>query len=360
MRVLFVNTHYRHPSQYGKLRTSAVDWWRTITPAKSLQKHTDWKVDIQNDLIDPSKNPEEQYINIGKNYDVVISGYHRNGLVLAWMNKINKLYGTKYVMDFDDDVINIPTGNPVHEQYKKMPEEYAKQLAIVDMMPHLIVTNRYLKKVYKRESEASRVHIVPNYIDLSHFPKKRKKSHDTVNIGYMGSISHLMDLVISPFLPAIKQVLNKHKNVRLKIYGTDKYPDFDHPQIEWKMGTSDFTEYSKEFVEWSRDIDIAVAPLLVTHFAKSKSWIKYLEYGSQGIPVVATKIRQYEKTVIPNKTGLLVEDDKDWITALNQLIENESKRKAMGRKIYKDITENYTINTNYQRWIEVIERINEL
>lgn len=358
MRALFCQTHYRVPGKVIKYRTSAVDWWRIIAPAEALKRHTDWKVDLRRDIIDETGSAEEQYEYIGKNYDVVVSSYHPNGMVLAWMEKLHDKYGTKYVVDFDDDILNIPYGNPVYFQYQKEPEKYAQSMAVLDMAPYVTTTNKYLKKTYKNESEQKHIHVIPNYIDLNTYAPLKKLPHDTVNIGFQGSVSHLMDLCFTPFKRAIFDIMKSYPQVRFKIFGAANYDEFtNHPQVEFMDGTGDFYEYVEKFKTWAQTIDVGVAPLIVSHFTKAKSNIKVQEYGSQKIPCIATDIRQYTEIIDHGYDGMLAADYDEWMSALTWLVENADSRKEMGERIYGKVLTDWNIDVKWTDWKDQLEWI---
>lgn len=358
MRVLFCQTHYRVPGTEIKYRTSAVDWWRLINPAQALSRHTDWQIGLRRDIIDEDQDEEAQYLDIGQKYDLVVSSYHHNGKVLGWMDLLNKKYGTKYAVDYDDDVINIPPGNPVFHHFENDKPKYALTLALLDLAPAVITTNRHLKHTYKHQSKQRNIYIIPNYIDFNTYTPTEKVPHKTINIGFQGSVSHLTDLCLTPFRQAILDTLKHYKHARFYIFGASHYDEFDnHPQIEYKNGTGDFNEFVPQFKEWGRTIDIGVSPLIVSDFTQGKSGIKALEYASQRIPVVATAIRQYNEVIETGHNGYLPTTYDEWMYSLKQLIENRQLRDQFADNLYEHVYQNWNIDVKYPVIVDQLESI---
>ena len=89
----------------------------------------------------------------------------------------------------------------------------------------------------------------------------------------------------------------------------------------WTKWEQDVGHYYKHI-----DFDIAVAPSADNLFNRSKTWLRALEMGALGIPIVAQNRLPYSDYVIDGKTGFLVDTAAEWETALNTLIMDGSCR----------------------------------
>jgi glycosyltransferase involved in cell wall biosynthesis len=97
--------------------------------------------------------------------------------------------------------------------------------------------------------------------------------------------------------------------------------------------------------------DIAIAPLKNIEFNKAKSDLKYLEYAMAGLPVVASDIEAYNKTIIHGQNGFLAKSEEEWFKYLSLLIEDYKLREKIGRAA-RAYAETRTIEKNIHLWEE--------
>jgi glycosyltransferase involved in cell wall biosynthesis len=85
-------------------------------------------------------------------------------------------------------------------------------------------------------------------------------------------------------------------------------------------------------------------------FNSCKSCIKYIDYGSLGIPGIYSRSPVYEQAVTHMKTGYLVENTQpEWETAMETLFADKSLRDSMRRQAYADTVERFSIGGSSQR-----------
>ena len=70
----------------------------------------------------------------------------------------------------------------------------------------------------------------------------------------------------------------------------------------------------------SLEVDLAIAPLELNEFNKSKSDLKFLEFTVCGFPAVYTDIEPYRNASCKAKT------ETDFINKIEEMINNEDKR----------------------------------
>jgi glycosyltransferase involved in cell wall biosynthesis len=112
--------------------------------------------------------------------------------------------------------------------------------------------------------------------------------------------------------------------------------------------------------------NIGIAPLIDSPFNECKSSIKFFEYSSYKIPVVASRVYPYYKDVfgVPviehEETGLLCDTTEDWVNNLSRLIESEELRKKLGENAYNHVVKNWQYKDWKKRIIEVVDAIKQL
>ena len=103
-------------------KESAVAIWRIWRPLEELKKHVDWQIDYQRTFIkdiekykDLSEFTNEEVEAAGKHlgqYDIVFSSYHADAAAHSLMGAVSKIYGTKFILDDDDNSFAIDPTNP--------------------------------------------------------------------------------------------------------------------------------------------------------------------------------------------------------------------------------------------------------
>lgn len=364
MNILFLETHYKTPK--GDIRTSAVDHWRILNPAKHLRKaRPNWRIDVKKELFPDTANQMEvmsEYERIGREYDIVYTSYFIRTDPYAYFKILQEKMGVNLVMDMDDDIFNIAPYNHVYNEMYGDPMKIPLFKSFLEQHDYMTVTTKPIKSSLKKESGHSRkldISIIPNYIDLELYKKQEKVEDDVVTIVYQGGSTHIGDILYNDFFAAISYILGKYKGkVRFEMFGVMKGLPYESlPYTTYIGGCNDYLEYVSTFLEKSKHWDIGVAPLENIEFNESKSFIKPMEYGSQGISVVVSDYGSYRGFIDHGVNGYKARTTKDWIDYLSLLIDRKSKRKEIGQKLYKDIKENYTIDHNISKYINLFERI---
>jgi glycosyltransferase involved in cell wall biosynthesis len=71
--------------------------------------------------------------------------------------------------------------------------------------------------------------------------------------------------------------------------------------------------------------------------------------------VVVSDVGPYK--IVNEKTGIRVKTGGEWVSALEDLIKNEEKRRKMGEEGYKFWKENCLIEDHWQELKEIVEEI---
>jgi len=349
MKIAVIETHWKSIS--GKERTSAIDYYRSISPIQYAGKKMGWEVDVIRGL--GAKPSVKEYARL-KEYDLVWLSYLDNSVALKYLVDT----GTPYTMDFDDDLINIDPTNPVGQQYHPESQAFKTLIWAIKHSPNITVSTPHLKSVYQPLRGGKNITVLRNSVLLDDFVRQPKVQDDKIVIGYTGGITHYGDIFHSPFWGAINYLFGKYQGkIALKVLGM--MPDLwwkDLEDFRYTGGTSDYIDYKKTLSEWIRDVDIAVAPLHHTYFNKSKSFIKAMEYSVNAVPVVATRIEPYEE--YDNKTGsiLLCEGHKDWVDNLEMLINDAQARTEYGKKSLARVKQ-LSLDKTYDKWAKYVEKI---
>jgi GT2 family glycosyltransferase/tetratricopeptide (TPR) repeat protein len=216
------------------------------------------------------------------------------------------------------------------------------------------VSTEELKKHFSSYSDT--IHILPNLIDTNLWSKTSPSSYGQVVIGYAGTTTHIADLkLLEEVLERI--VLRYGKKVAFSFMGCateriSRLPGFAFIQFEYT-----FEAYARTLQEIP--IDIMLVPLEDNSFNRCKSNIKWLEYSACGIAGVYADLPPYNSCVKNDETGILVSgsDPDAWFAAIDELINNPVKRRAIAEHARTEVLTRYNLSTGAEIFLKTYRQI---
>jgi glycosyltransferase involved in cell wall biosynthesis len=170
-----------------------------------------------------------------------------------------------------------------------------------------------------------KLHVITFPVDVDRLRSIQFKAHDDFNVGYIGTLNYAK--LHKNFLKMSDSV--KIPNVKFIVCGVD-----DNGQIE-----EEAKQYHKEkfkFVGYQADIrpvyeilDVFAYPLDDKHFGSGEQAIIEAMYA--GIPVVAFSNPAEKEIIVNNKTGLLADNEREYVEAIEYLYQHPEERLRMGR-----------------------------
>lgn len=357
MRIAFLETHNLAHKRYRKKQfTSAVGWYRMKNPAQQLKKATDWEIKIikgnfkQRANVGTNKKLYRNWEDLISNFEIIYTLNTSNYPLYLYISQLASKYGVKMVMDFDDNLFEIPEYFINFKKIHLGTGIFHSLLETAKLSHNITCTNEFLRKRLRYFGINSEIEILPNFIDLEiySFPKIKITKKQFVNIIFFGPSSHSEDLDISHFQIALIKLIEKHPQVIFTTIG------FQSKSLKRLLGINyqyfeKFLVFEKWIDMWKKKVcsaDIAVAPLKINNFTKAKSPIKYFESAAASLPFVCSDIRPYRQVIENGKNGFLCRTAKDWYQTLDLLVQNESIRTTVGKNGLQNIIRNYTIQKN--------------
>jgi glycosyltransferase involved in cell wall biosynthesis len=371
IKILAVQTSYKLKidRKTGKeiCYTSAVDYYRNIQPLKYLPKDK-FEVDFTYEPIGQNQKFKNT-ADLAKYYDVLYLSYMDSIKFYIELRVQGIKYGMKMVLDLDDNIWAVDPSHPYYKgNFEPGSEKNFNRSAVILDVDAVTTTNSFLR--YKIVENTSRpikdISIIPNFIDLTLFDYKKipeKPNKDEIQIGYLGGASHFPDINKREFTDAVKIIMDKYPQVRLKT-------TFYMPQLKalfgykyrYTLGRANYDRYVKEI--WPKmmaESDILVAPLSWSNYSRAKSYIKYLEMCAGKKPMICEKIDPYNEVLANHpERGLQASTTEDWVNHFTYLIENPDKAKEMGEEAYKYVKENHTIQGNVDLIANYFEKLTDL
>ncbi len=212
------------------------------------------------------------------------------------------------LLDYDDDVLNIPDHN---EAKHDSTEGIETAMRIAD---GLVVTNGTLKKSFK--SYSPQVGIIPNYIDKTQWEiPKRADDTNQVKIGIFGTRTHNVDWKLVD--EALHRIVKDCPNVKIVCGGYQ--PEYLE-DISYLLPWAPLSDYQKML----EGVDIGLCPLIDDHFNRCKTEIKAYEMGMAGCAVVASPTKYH--TAVQGRGRTATTPDQ-WYTAIKFYVEHKDERR---------------------------------
>lgn len=358
MKILAHFTDFNHHPKRRELDTfGALGYYRTFKPSKQMKKHD---VDIVGTKIDTyGKDFVHNWENIFKKYDCIWIMHYLSEPNAAAQAFFRDRLKKKLVYDIDDNYLDVPESNPVHDAFQKGKRNRAMLSTSFYFADALTVSTEPLKA--RLQEHFKQVHhidkpifVIPNMNDIKdwqHVPVAKHK--DKIVIGYSGSNSHQDDLLI--VLPVIDKLMTKYPNLWFETVGAiDKgklhsyFKDFTPKNLDrvaMVPYTPTFWEYPQHLA--SMPWDIGIAPLVDTKFTRCKSHIKWMEYAMVQLPTVASRVYPYfmelenRETIEDGETGFLCRTPQEWEEKLERLILDKELRVKIGKQAYEHVKDNW-------------------
>lgn len=339
-KVLGISTDWGRPNCDGKY--GGVGWYRIINPLEKLG------ADVQKDTF--FINGAQSALDMKKRGDIWVTKPMDSPNVVMELFADRDFTGTKLVLDLDDDPFNLNPNHPAYQQFKDKEPIYKMFIQSAD---HLICSTEYIKDVVKDLNP--KITVIPNAIDPEIWKVKRKKRNDgKIRIGWFGSSSHIADFDI--FESFKSEILLRYPQVEFHLAGFS-FEDLndEDKRIFHYSGTKGYEEYP-QFVA-DKDLDIAIAPLHDTQFNRCKSNIKWLEHSMLETPMVLSDVTPYKECVKNYKTGYLAKNKSQWVKYLSWLIENEEKRKEIGKAAKEAVENDWLIEKQLPKYEKLFEKL---
>jgi len=308
-----------------------------------------------------------------KGADVVV--FHRPESEESYnLAKILKEEGKKIVMDNDDTFRMKDDPHPlarfkpdaVEVELGKREDSVVNFMKLADLVT---ASTEVLAEEYRENSD--NVIVLPNCVDQMDWDEPLRNEGKKVRIGLVGSVTMEYDY---RHIKGVLRKLSDRKDVQLCMFGLgdkkhrkenpgvtkafkDDYDFWDSLDIEHQPWC-DISDYPRLLNE--AKLDMMLIPRKDNYFNRCKSNVKFLEAAMCEVPVIAQSFEDgpYEE-ITPGINGMLVIDNKEWMTQINWMIKNKGKRREIGKQAKEYALNNYNIEVRHPEWDEAYRKLYE-
>ncbi len=229
---------------------------------------------------------------------------------------------------------------------------------VMEQIGRVIVSTSGMRDLVISTSSVKDVLVWPNLVDsatrsvFEQLVPRQSTDSGSIIVGYFsGSRAHDFDL--EEVAEVLASLLAQHQNLQLHLGGYTRLPRClaDYQSRITVLGFMSYHAYLERLAE----VDIHIVPLLIDSFNACKSGIRYLEASMCTVPTVASEVGQFTELIENGETGFLCRKPEDWALALNALIGDPQRRRAMAQAAHDSVVADHSLASGrYRELGEVI------
>ena len=268
-------------------------------------------------------------------YDLVYCHMYVTPLGTSIFERVTRALARKLLVDVEDNVLRgqqLDKGeNP--NWLVNLVKGRGKTRFLLRTADHVVTSSPALNDLCLGINERRACTYISSSVDTDRFvPANPYANNGPVTIGWTGTFS------TRPFLNLLRPVfqeLARRRSFKLRVIGNFDYelPGVDLEVIRWT---------AQREVADLQAIDIGVYPLTIDDWVAGKSGLKAIQYMAFGLPCVATNVGTTPTIIRHGENGLLARTDEEWLTALEQLLDDPALRRRFGEQARRDAVERYS------------------
>jgi len=279
-----------------------------------------------------------------ESYDLSLLDYAK------WKNK-------KVIYNLDDNFFrikpNTPIGNTDIGRIYRDPARMARLKEFLSRADLVFVYSEQLLQEARRFN--GNVILEKGYFDFSLTDREIKKGPGSkIRITYAtsrGRFDYLQPLITR----AVEHISKAYgESVEFYIFGAALA--VTGKNIHYVGLIKNYNSFIRRF--HNTGCSIGLAPMEDDLFHRSKTNIKYREYGACGIAGIYSNAALYRTSVRDGINGLLVDNRPDaWIAAMERLITDPALRGQIAQNAYRDVLSNYSMADSCHRVFDAVEHL---
>ncbi len=278
-------------------------------------------------------------------YDIVYIFHWATPFGSTLYERIIRILARRLIYDIEDSISTVDSNkiNTIIASLKNIN----KHNFLMKEADYVITSSPTLNKYCLGVNNRKKCKYISSSVNTDKFLPVNSYNNRKVTIGWTGTFSS------SKYLDLLKDVFKELRKIcdfKLLVIGNFEYtlPGIDLEVVQWSRDRE---------VEDMQKIDIGIYPLSDDPWVYGKSGLKAIQYMAFGLPTVATNIGTTSKIIEHMKNGLLVNNNKEWVEALEELVKNPKLRKSLGQAARKTVVDKYSIDAIKMEYFSIISEL---
>lgn len=175
---------------------------------------------------------------------------------------------------------------------------------------------------------------------------------------YFGAGTATHDVDFAQCGPAVEKILRRYPAVSLLVQG----------DVELGEGLRAFGSRVRrlpwqpwpDYFAGIAQAQVNLAPLEVGNpYCEVKSELKYFEAAALSVPTVASATAGFREAIRPGENGFLASSEDEWYAALEELIRDPERRRALGQRAQEEVLARYHPAVMAPQLVDLLTRIAE-
>lgn len=257
-----------------------------------------------------------------------------------------KRLGLPLWVDYDDDLLSVPTDNPTYAIYgqEKIQKNVIQMLQMADVVT---VSTKALAETMMERGIKQRFVVIENGADLDEqeFPAMHKKSDVVL---WRGSQSHVRDVL--SVAEELEKIINADQDHEWDFMGDRLWFLTDnilHPKIRIvpPLKLLDYFDYLR-----SRSPGIVMAPLVDNRFNRAKSNIAWIEATMVGAICICSDLPEWQR-----EGAINYKNPQDFVVAFKAAFDASAERlESMWQKSVAEVKNTYCLEVQNKKREEIL------
>ncbi len=220
----------------------------------------------------------------------------------------------------------------------------------IDKVSFIIAISEWAKKIAYEHGINKNIYTIHHGVDIEKFhPRPENPDYKTQILCVMNfNVPKKIDM-LNDFFEAYKDA---ELDYRITFLGEGRYIDETKKHVK-SMGLDtliEFKGYVKNIQEYYNNCDILIHPSNLDSFS-----MVLLEAMASGKPVITRNIGGIPELVVENETGFITNDMDVFIECVEELMQDEDKKRSMGESALRHVRTNFTWEKAAEKYIKTFQ-----
>jgi glycosyltransferase involved in cell wall biosynthesis len=221
----------------------------------------------------------------------------------------------------------------------------------IDDVDFVIAISEWVKKIAYEHGIKKNIYTIHHGVDIEKFHP------EPINPIYKTQILCALNFNVPKKIELLNDFIEAYKDAkldyRITFLGEGRYLDEIKKKVKSRglENLMDFRGYVKDIQGYYNNCDVLIHPSNLDSFS-----MVLLEAMASGKPVITRNIGGIPELVVENKTGFITNDMDVFIEYIEELMQDEDKKRKMGESGLRHVRSNFTWEKAAKKYVQAFQR----